>query len=244
MNEVTRHYDQLLAAHYSWMNGLPLEEKIAEQQALLVDLGLNDGPKGIAVDLGCGPGYQSFALMAIGYDTIIAIDTSAELLAELEAAATGQPIRTVHADLRGFPTLVGRASADAIVCMGDTLTHLEDRADVSTLYRDAYEALRPGGHFILTFRDLSQELTGLDRFLSVQSDDHRLMTCVLEYEPERVIVNDLLHVREASGWRFQKSRYRKLRLSPAEQVAELKRLGFTIGHDRPIGGLRAIAARK
>lgn len=40
MNQVTRHYDDLLAAHYSWMNGLQLNEKVAEQKALLVELGL------------------------------------------------------------------------------------------------------------------------------------------------------------------------------------------------------------
>ncbi|MBB2166611.1 class I SAM-dependent methyltransferase [Gluconacetobacter sp. 1b LMG 1731] len=244
MSEAKRHYDRLLAAHYSWMSGAPLEKKVAEQRGLLTDLGLNGGPKGIAVDLGCGPGYQSFALIDMGYNAVIAVDTSADLLAELKKARTDSQVKTVLADLRDFPMLVEQDSADAIVCMGDTLTHLDERSDVSKLYRDAYAALAPGGRFVLTFRDLSQELTGLDRFLSVRADDQRVMTCVLEYEPECVIVNDLIHVREESGWIFQKSRYRKLRLSPSEQVAELKRIGFTIDHDRPIDRMHAISARK
>lgn len=244
MSEAKRHYDQLLAAHYSWMNGAPLEKKVAEQRGLLTDLGLNGGPKGIAVDLGCGPGYQSFALIDMGYNAVIAVDTSADLLAELKKARTDSQVKTVLADLRHFPMLVEQDSVDAIVCMGDTLTHLDERSDVSKLYRDAYAALAPGGRFVLTFRDLSQELTGLDRFLSVRADDQRVMTCVLEYEPECVIVNDLIHVHEESGWIFQKSRYRKLRLSPSEQVAELKRIGFTIDHDRPIDRMYAISARK
>ena len=244
MSEAKRHYDQLLAAHYSWMNRAPLEKKVAEQRALLTDLGLNGGPKGIAVDLGCGPGYQSFALIDMGYNAVIAVDTSADLLAELKKARTDSQVKTVLADLRDFPMLVEQDSVDAIVCMGDTLTHLDERSDVSKLYRDAYAALAHGGRFVLTFRDLSQELTGLDRFFSVRADDQRVMTCVLEYEPESVIVNDLVHVREESGWIFQKSRYRKLRLSPSEQIAELKRIGFTIDHDRPIDRMHAISARK
>lgn len=247
MNEAARHYDQLLAAHYSWMNGLPLEEKVAEQKALLADLGLSDGQKGVAIDLGCGPGYQSFALADMGYKPVIAIDTSTDLLVELEKARTAQTdgqVRTVLADLRNFPTLVEPASVDAIVCMGDTLTHLDKRADVSKLYRDAYDALVLGGRFVLTFRDFSQEITGLDRFIPVRADDHRIMTCVLEYGAESVVVNDLVHVRDEAGWTFQKSSYRKLRLSPSEQVAELKRIGFTIDYAQTVSRMYAIAARK
>ena len=30
MNDAIRHYDELLAAHYSWMVGMPFEEKAAE----------------------------------------------------------------------------------------------------------------------------------------------------------------------------------------------------------------------
>jgi hypothetical protein len=43
--------------------------------------------------------------------------------------------------------------------MGDTLAHLESRADVSKLFRNAHQALAPGGRLP---RDLSTELTGLD----------------------------------------------------------------------------------
>jgi SAM-dependent methyltransferase len=244
MNEVTRHYDQLLATHYSWMSGLPLEQKVAEQKALLTDLGLGNGPMGVAIDLGCGPGYQSFALADMGYHSVIAVDTSADLLAELKNARTDCQVRTVLADLRNFSALIEPGSTDAIVCMGDTLTHLDKRTDVSKLYRDAYDALAPGGRFVLTFRDLSQELTGVDRFIPVRADDHRIMTCVLEYEPESVIVNDLVHVRDEAGWTFQKSSYRKLRLPPSEQVVELEGIGFRIDHAQIVGRMYAIAVRK
>ncbi|NVN11409.1 class I SAM-dependent methyltransferase [Nguyenibacter vanlangensis] len=244
MSQATRHYDELLARHYSWMNGLTLNEKIDEQKLLLAEAGLDDGPKDIAVDLGCGPGYQSFALARLGYKTVIAVDASNALLAELEAARAGEHIRTVLADLRNFPTFVESGSVNAIICMGDTLTHLDERSDVTKLYRDAYAALAPGGRFVLTFRDLSHEREGLDRFLPVRADERRIMTCFLEYEADHVVVNDLIHVRDGEGWTFEKSRYRKLRLAPAEQAAELERIGFTVDCDRQAGGLHMISARK
>lgn len=244
MNQAQRHYDDLLAAHYVWMNGAEPAGKALEQANLLTDLGIGTTGEGIAVDLGCGPGYQSLALARLGYDPVIAIDSSRDLLAELDAARTDERIRTVFADLRTFSTRVERGSVSVVVCMGDTLTHLENHADVLQLYRDAYDALAPGGHLVLTFRDLSRELVGLDRFLPVRADDQRIMTCVLEYEPEHVVVNDLIHIREENGWTLYKSSYRKLRLAPAEQVAALARLGFEIDHDKPIGRMHAISARK
>lgn len=244
MDPATRHYDDLLATHYSWMNGMPLADKVAEQQVLLADLGLAVGPKGIAVDLGSGPGYQSFALANLGYGTVLSVDTSRHLLGELEAAKADYPVKAVLADLRAFPSFVERCTASAIVCMGDTLTHLESRADISKLFLDAHDALAPDGRLVLTFRDLSTELSGLDRFLPVRADDHRIMICVLDYEPESVVVNDLVHVRDGDGWTLHKSSYRKLRLAPATLVTELEEIGFVIDHNRPAGRMHAISARK
>ena len=244
MNRVARHYDDLLAPHYSWMSGMSLADKVAEQQALLVDLGLDDGPRGLAVDLGSGPGYQSFALANLGYGPVLSIDTSRHLLDELEAARGDYPVQVILGDLQAFPDFVGRGTAGAIVCMGDTLTHLESRADVSKLFADAHEALAPGGRLILTFRDLSTELSGLDRFLPVRADDDRIMICALDYEPESVVVNDLVHVRDGGGWTLHKSSYRKLRLAPAALVAELAEIGFLVDHDRPAGRMHAISARR
>jgi transcriptional regulator with AAA-type ATPase domain len=59
-------------------------------------------------------------------------------------------------------------------CMGDTLTHLSSRSEVSNLFQSVARALKPGGRFVVTYRDLaSVELLGLDRFIPVRSDDHR-----------------------------------------------------------------------
>ncbi|MGZ5921395.1 MAG: class I SAM-dependent methyltransferase, partial [Rhizomicrobium sp.] len=61
MNDAIRHYDELLAEHYSWMVGVPFAQKVAEQKALLLELGLGAGQRGVAIDLGCGSGYQAVA---------------------------------------------------------------------------------------------------------------------------------------------------------------------------------------
>jgi SAM-dependent methyltransferase len=242
-NNVARHYEELLAEHYTWMFGVPFDAKVAEQRALMEALGLR-AQHGTVVDLGCGPGFQAVALACLGYSRVVAVDTSQTLLNELGEHRGDLPIEAVLADLRHVRRLVKPGAADAIVCMGDTLTHLDSRAEVSRLFAGAYVALAPGGLLILTFRDLSIELIGLDRFLPVRADADRIMTCVLDYEPEAVVVNDLVHVREGNGWSLRKSSYRKLRLAADMLADELRGLGFTVRRNEPAGRLHAIVAAK
>lgn len=244
VNDAIRHYDELLARHYSWMVGVPFETKTEQQKKLLEMLGVTAGRHGSAIDLGAGPGYQSAALADLGFSPVIAIDTSKTLLEELSAQRGARAIETLHGDLRHLSRYAASESAEAIVCMGDVLPHLERHEDVAALLRDCFAALKPKGRLVLTFRDLSQELAGLDRFIPVQSDPDRVMVCVLEYEPRTVLVHDLIHTRNGSGWRLDKSCYRKLRLAPKDVTRTLEGLGFEIIFDGPAAGLWAISARK
>ena len=244
MNDAIRHYDELLAEHYSWMVGVPFEQKTAEQKALLTQMNLESRQGGIAVDLGSGPGYQSVALADLGFAHVIAIDTSQHLLDELAAHKGRRPITPVLDDMRRFARHVPPAGADAIICMGDALTHLESHKDVSELLANAFAALAPGGRLVLTFRDMSQALDGLDRFIPVQSDANRVMVCFLEYEPQTVVVHDLIHARAGDGWNLRKSSYRKLRLAADDIVRQLGDLGFEIVVNGPAARMWAISARK
>jgi SAM-dependent methyltransferase len=244
MGNVADHYESLLAAHYTWMFGVPFADKVAEQQALLARFGAAPRDTGIAIDLGCGSGFQAVALADLGFSRVLAVDTSRTLLDELAARRGGRPIETIEADLRALPDLVDPGRADAVVCMGDTLTHLPARADVSRLFADMAGALAPGGICVLTWRDLSAELTGTDRFIPVASDADRVMTCFLEYEPETVIVHDLIHLREGAGWTLHKSSYRKLRLPVDWVAAELRKAGLHVTHNEAAGRLWAIAATR
>jgi SAM-dependent methyltransferase len=244
VNTVAQHYATLLAKHYTWMFGMPFPAKVAEQRRALEALGIEAGEHATAIDLGCGPGFQSIALAALGFKRVIAVDTSQPLLDELNSQKRDLSIETVLADLREFDRLVPRGAAEAIVCMGDTLTHLDSAQDVTEVFAKARESLQPGGLLVLTFRDLSAELTGLDRFLPVHADDDRIMTCVLEYRPDIVVVTDLVHVRESGGWTLHKSSYSKLRLRPEALANELTSLGLTIRKNEPFGRMHALVAEK
>ena len=248
MSTVSEHYERLLAKHYTWMFGASFEERVADQKSFLIRAlaPLNDTPgPALAVDLGCGPGFQTIALAQLGFTPVIAIDTSSELLDELRSHVNGLPIQIEQADLKNLPGIVPAGQATVMVCMGDTLTHLASKGEVSVLFRAVFDGLRPGGMFVITYRDLTTELHGTDRFISVRSDDNKIMTCFLEFEnAESVVVHDLVYIRHGEGWSLNKSTYRKLRLGIDWIGRELSKAGFAVVFQDSSTRLIAVAAAK
>ncbi len=179
---------------------------------------------GLAIDLGAGFGMHAIPLARGGYD-VVALDTSRELLDVLRANNAGLPIRAVEADLLDFRRHVSTA-ASLIVCLGDTLTHLESTDDVERLVRDVAAALRPGGRFVVTFRDYTRPATGDGRFISVRSDANRIHTCFLEEQPDHMLVHDIVHERDGTTWRMHVSSYPKLRLAPVAVAETLRYAGL------------------
>ena len=238
---VRAHYDELLASHYSRLFG-DFEAKVAEQRALLERLGVAAGAGALAVDLGCGSGFQSLALARLGF-RVRAVDLSPRLLAELTGRAAGMPVETIAGDLRDAAGLVPPGAA-IVVCMGDTLSHLPREADLDDVFGGLAGRLAAGGRVILTFRDLSKEARDLDRFIPVCALDDLVVTCFLEYEPQTVKVHDLVWTRQAGRWRFQRGMYRKLRLAPSAVCARLERAGFRVGRDDAPGGLAVLVGTR
>jgi SAM-dependent methyltransferase len=243
LNDVRGHYANLLAEHYDWMFAVPVETKVAEQRRFFERHVGGVEPDALAIDLGCGSGFQSLALADLGY-TVLSIDTSERLLRALKERSGSRRIRTVHADLLGIESFGGPASAELVICMGDTITHLPSRDSVRELVRSVSRILKPDGRFVVTYRDLAaSEPQGLDRFVAVHGDDRRVMTCFLEYvSADIVVVNDLIHVRDAGGkWILKKSCYEKLRLPVEWLCNELLAadLSATILETRPMTAILA-----
>lgn len=237
------HYRTFLADHYTWMSG-PYADKVADQHALLVLSGISPLTTGEALDLGCGPGSQSIALAQLGF-SITAIDANAQLLEELGQHATGFPIRTIQHDLCTLATCTGLpAQVDAAVCVGDIIPHLPNTECITTLFKQVSALLALHGRFVLDFRDLSEERQGLDRFLPIRSDSERIMMCFLEYEPDTVVVHDLLYIRQGEAWELRKSCYRKLRLSLAWVLSQLEAQGLTVLSKEQTAGVWNVVASK
>jgi SAM-dependent methyltransferase len=237
---VADHYQSHLGPLYCWMIG-DMDAAFTRSDLELESLGLPAA--GTAIDLGSGFGLHALPLARRGF-SVIALDAYQPLLDQLLSQAGSLPIRTVNANLLAFRQHIERPM-DAILCMGDTLTHLPDTASVESLFTDVAASLKDGGIFAATFRDyVAAPLQGDGRFILVRGDEHRILTCFLEYADTAVTVHDVLHEREGGQWRLRVSSYPKLRLSPAYVADALSLRGLHVQRQTAQGGMVRIIARK
>jgi len=244
MNATRDHYESLLAKHYSrGMGGF--EAKAAENAAFFEKHGLRPKASGNAVDLGAGSGFQAIPLARAGF-SVTAVDFSPTLLAELTSRAGGLAVTAVQGDVLAVDELLSEqaGTVELVVCMGDTLAHLDSLDAARALFDKVRDVLEENGRFVLGFRDQSRELAGPDRFLPVFADDSLIFTCFLEYGPEHIDVTDLFNVRTSEGWTLEKSAYRKIRLTRDAVADMLGAAGFRLEHEESARGMVSIIAGK
>jgi len=159
MGTIATHYAEVLADVYSWMLG-GFDAALKRNRAFFAAHRIRPSGSGKAIDLGAGCGFQSIPLAELGF-TVTAIDLDRKLLDELDRHAGDLAIVVVQDDLTNFAAHAAGPFALA-VCMVDTLLHLESREHVLNLFANVAGRLERGGRFVLTFRDLSNELLDLD----------------------------------------------------------------------------------
>jgi 2-polyprenyl-3-methyl-5-hydroxy-6-metoxy-1,4-benzoquinol methylase len=235
------HYDTHLARVYSWMVG-NFVQKVEEQKAFFKRHRIGGERNARAIDLGAGHGVQSVALAQLGF-SVLAVDFNKQLLDELTANKASLPIRVLESDILAFFNEPSE-QVPLIVCMGDTLTHLRDAKEVEVLVKKIFKVLTPDGKVIFSFRDLSNELKGSDRFLLVRADDNRIMSCFLEYFPHHVMVHDILDEKVSGRWVQQVSVYPKLRLREGDFINLLRHSEFNVTVTEKIQGMTYIVAEK
>jgi protein-L-isoaspartate O-methyltransferase len=224
MSTVKEHYENILSEVYVWMfDGF--DNALKKSTHFFKMHKISPTRSGVAIDLGAGCGFQSIPLAKAGFN-VTAIDLDSKLLSDLKTHSSHLPIKIIQDDLINFDQHT-KDNAELIVCMTDTICHLESKDKVKSLFKKVIASLEEGGRFIVTFRDLSFELPELDRFIPVKSDDNTVFTCFLEYEPETVKVHDLVYRKIGGNWSLNKSYYRKLRLSKEWTEEQLTTIGFT-----------------
>jgi len=241
MATVEAHYKNVLSDIYSWMLG-GYKIQIPKNHQFFEDNGISPGGSGKAIDLGAGCGFQSIPLAELGF-SVTAIDLDPQLLDELQTHDLSATVTVQRDNLLNFDRYVD-GPVELVVCMTDTLLHLDSEEETSELFDKVLDSLEASGKFVLTFRDLSSPLEDLDRIIPIKQDENTIFTCFLEYEPITVKVHDLVYRFTDSAWVLSKSFYRKLRLSADRVQEQLRNAGFADVTVTVSSGLVTIVAAK
>ncbi len=105
------------------------------------------------LDAAAGTGYHSVQLLHHGFD-VVSVDGSPAMLAKAfeNARRHGHILKTVHADWRWLNRdLYGRY--DAVICLGNSFTHLFSENDRRKTLAEFYSALRHDGVLIIDQRN-------------------------------------------------------------------------------------------
>jgi SAM-dependent methyltransferase len=138
-----------LAAVYDWLtpDSLLRPEGSAEAFAPLLD------PGSRVLDCACGTGVLAVGLALAGFE-VSASDISPEMIERTRALAAARGVQ-VRAEVRGWNELRG-GPYDAVLCVGNSLTHAEGRRGRRAALEGMVRVLRPGGLLVLTSRNWEQ----------------------------------------------------------------------------------------
>ncbi|MBN9757583.1 Glycine N-methyltransferase, Sarcosine N-methyltransferase [Pseudonocardia sp. Ae406_Ps2] len=107
------------------------------------------------LDVATGTGFHSVRLLEEGFETVVSADGSAEMLAKAFANGMkfgGHVLRVVQADWRWLNRDV-HGEYDAIICLGNSFTHLFSERDRRKALAEFYAMLSHDGVLILDQRN-------------------------------------------------------------------------------------------
>jgi glycine/sarcosine N-methyltransferase len=105
------------------------------------------GRPAAALDVGCATGGLARELARSGWH-VTGIDLDEEMI-RLAGAGASAGLRFLQADMLKLDGLFPARSFDLILCLGNTLVHLESEAAVAAFLAQAHALLAPGGRLLL-----------------------------------------------------------------------------------------------
>lgn len=165
-----RFYNHL-AANYDRMTGL--DKRLATATRFvktLIDTFHLRRPE-VGVDLGSGTGAYTLALARIGLRTT-GVDLSADMLAQARQNARHHALDPVflQASLTDLPATLPWGRTDLVLCLGNTLPHLTDPADLEKALLGIRRLLSPTGLAVIQTLNYDDILTKAERIVSIDRD--------------------------------------------------------------------------
>ena len=184
---------------------------------------LNLSPAARVLDVGCGFGRHSLELARRGY-FVVAIDPSAAMIAAAQKRAALANISVDFRPLKG-ESFTTPQPFDAALCLFTTLGQIFEGEENSALAAQAYNALKPGGKFVVEVPQKEatvQNLRPADKF----GQGDRYTTVTRRFNAGDNTVTEIFTVISPEATKTYLLRYRLY--SRPELTALLHQAGFSV----------------
>tara|TARA_R110002110_G_scaffold71027_13_gene190078 strand:- start:1986 stop:2798 length:813 start_codon:yes stop_codon:yes gene_type:complete len=150
----TNHYQEEYVESFveKWDDLIDWDSRAESEGHFFIDI-LKKRGKHKILDVATGTGFNSVQLLKAGFD-VTSVDGNAEMLSKAFANGRdhGFVMQTVHADWRWLNKDV-HGKFDAIICLGNSFTHLFEEKDRRRALAEFYAALTHDGILILDQRN-------------------------------------------------------------------------------------------
>ena len=175
-------------------------------ELLFIERGLQAVEARQVLDAACGTGMHAVELARRGY-TVVGADLSVGMIerARENAAGAGVEVRFIVA---GFGQLAARVGNefDALLCLGNSLSHVLTAEALQATLTDFAAVLRPGGLLLIQNRNFDAVMSGQARWMDPQA--HRegsrewLFIRFYDFNPDGTLAFNVVTLRrdEAGEW--------------------------------------------
>jgi SAM-dependent methyltransferase len=163
-NNLAEEYDQIVATGTR-----------AKAVADFVDALLQRGTFGTVLDVACGTGLYAREFARCGL-TVTGADLSAGLLeaAQNQSQTEDTMIQWREIDMRALGGVRELSAAfDLLVCMGNSIPHLQEQKDLTKTIVGFREVLRPGGLVVIHLLNYARILERRERFVGATRENER-----------------------------------------------------------------------
>ncbi|MBE0642816.1 MAG: class I SAM-dependent methyltransferase [Bacteroidetes bacterium] len=169
--------------------------RLQRQKELLAAV-LSAMPARTAIDMGCGTGVHAIALAQLGLE-VTGVDISEGMLekARTNANESNAPLRFVRGD---FLTSIAPTPTDLLICLGNSLPHLESREALAAVLTHWRTLCAPGGYVLIQLLNYGRVLEQRERIVNIRRSGVESIIRFYDFLDDALQFN-ILSIRETGG---------------------------------------------